>query len=41
MKKLDASMEKLGNEGRIVTIGSGGIINKNSESYAQIIRPFD
>ena len=41
MKKLDEAMEKLGKEGNMVTIGSGELIYKNREAYAQVIRPFD
>ena len=41
MEKLDRAMESFAGEGNIVTIGSGEIISKNKEAYAQVIRPFD
>lgn len=38
---LARTMEKLGTEGKAVTIGSEEIIGGNRSAYAEIIRPFD
>ncbi len=41
LRKLDDAMDRFSQNGRIVTIGSPLLINRNSNYYAEVIRPFE